>query len=434
MSNITKLGKKVYWKLPMPASIKEKLRVRYTKRKFEKETDDKDVRCVNDQQVISDYTRSVLKRPTDVKEDYRDYEYHEPFKPSVDLIAYYLTQYSPDEHNDIWWGRGTTEWNNVSKAVPQFVGHRQPILPGELGFYDLRLKEVFERQIEIAKNYGISAFSFYYYWFAGERILEKPLNMFLADQSLDMPFMLCWANENWTRRFSGTDSSILIGMEHTEENYKDFIHEIMPYLGDKRYYKVKDRFVLQIYKPNLIPNLSSVIAYWRDEVFKAYGKKIYLIACQEGGKDWIKEGFDAENEWMQGSIRRQCKDITDHVKPIRKDFSGSVYDYADMVEHKKYIIDANRKRKVYPAIMPSWDNSARRNHRGTIWYHSEPALFKRWLKALISEVKERCDKHELDAPIIFVNAWNEWGEGAYMEPDKDYGFANLSAVWETLNE
>ena len=246
--------------------------------------------------------------------------------------------------------------------------------------------------------------------------------------------MFCWANENWTKRFSGTDAGVLIGMKNTVENYMEFIHEVMPYFADERYFKINNKFVLQIYRPNLIPEVEHVISYWREEVKKQYDKDLYLIACQEAEINWIKKGFDAENEWMQGSIKRQCKDITKEVVPIRKDFDGEVMDYKDMVLNKKYFIPSNRKRKVYPAIMPFWDNSARRNNRGIIWQNSTPGLYKQWLKELIKEVVLRVKTAEIDAPIIFVNAWNEWGEGTYLEPDRDFGYAYLQATWEALCE
>lgn len=432
MGKVIKLLKKMFWKLPLPGFVQEKIRRHYAIMKFAKEELSQETVAVTTDMTTA-YSRYILESPTRKYEGACEYEEHSSCKQSAILIAYYLTQYAPDPHNDLWWGKGTTEWNNVSKAQPQFVGHRQPLLPGELGFYDLRIKENMKRQIEIAKNYGIDVFDFYFYWFAGERILEKPLDMFLEDESLCMPFMFCWANESWTRRYSGVNESVLIGMDETEDNYKDFIHAVIPYFSDPRYFKVDGRIALQIYRPASIPNAANIIEYWRSEVKKECGYDLYLIATQErdGKTDWCKVGFDAENEWMMVSIRLQCKDITDKLKPIRKDFSGEIFDYEDLVNQERYYISRNRKKIVYPAVAPSWDNTARRNHRGTIFYNSTPALYKRWLSKIILEVNAR---KEFPAPLVFINAWNEWGEGAYLEPDRDYGYAYLQATWEAKNE
>ena len=425
--------KNLFWKIPIPPALKEKMHSKYVQRKFALEgKKDGEIHCVEDADLRGRYCDYILNQPTRKNPMYREYEVHDSCKNSATLIAYYLTQYSPDDHNDIWWGKGTTEWNNVAKAVPQFEGHRQPRLPGELGFYDLRIRDVMARQIEMAKNYGVNVFSFYYYWFAGERILEKPLNMFLNDKTLDMPFMFCWANENWTKRFSGTNDEILIGMENTKENYKAFIHEVIPFFSDPRYFRVNGRIVLQIYRPELIPNVENVLQYWREETRKALGADLYLIACQSASMiDFCSIGFDAENEWMQGTVKKVSKEITDQIHSISKNFGGQVFDYEEMVLNKRYLIKTNRSKKVYPAVMPTWDNSARRNNKGTIWQNSSPDLYKRWLTDIICEVNGR---KELDAPIVFINAWNEWGEGAYLEPDRDLGFAYLQATWEAKNE
>lgn len=434
MSKLSRELKKIFWKLPLPNDLKENMRQKYAEKKFVKETKaGNQFECIPDKEAVNEYAHYVLESPDRKNEEFADFIYHDRCKDDVTLIAYYLTQYSPDAHNDVWWGKGTTEWNNVSKAVPQYAGHIQPKLPGELGFYDLRIRENMARQIELAKNYGVDCFSFYYYWFAGERILESPLNMFLNDKTLDIPFMFCWANENWTKRFSGTDEGILIGMDNTEENYKDFIHEVIPFFKDPRYFKINGKVALQIYRPNFIPNVKSVISYWRNEVRSACGCDLYLIACQsrDVSYNWCGDGFDAENEWMQGSIKLQCKDITQKMKAIRKDFKGEIIDYKDMVINKKYYVAQNRAKKVFPAVMPSWDNTARRNNKGTIWHGSTPALYKQWLGNIIEEVKE---SKTIDAPIIFINAWNEWGEGTYLEPDRDFGYAYLQATWEAKNE
>lgn len=358
----------------------------------------------------------------------RSYEYQEG---DPKIIAYYLTQFHPDPHNEEWWGRGTTEWDNVIRAVPQFEDHYQPRLPGELGCYDLRIKENMQRQIEIAKMYGIYGFSFYYYWFDGERLLEKPLEDFLANKDLEFPFSLCWANENWTRRFDGTNEAILMKQSSKLSSYKNVIEDIARFLDDERYIKVNGKKLLTVYRPSLMPDAQAVLAYWRDYCRSKGLGELYIIAVKENTveTDWLAKGFDAVSEFHPGTLYQNCKNITRDLQYIRRDFAGEVFSYEDIVKNKKYF--RYNYAKLYRAIMPMWDNTARRNHKGMIFQGSTPKLYKKWLKDIIQEQKERDD---LDDRLLFVNAWNEWGEGAYLEPDKKYGYAYLNATREAIEE
>ena len=347
------------------------------------------------------------------------------------IIAYYLTQFHPDQHNEEWWGKGVTEWNNVCRAVPQFVGHYQPRLPGELGFYDLRLKENMMRQIELAQMHGVYGFSFYYYWFDGERLLEKPIEMFLADESLDFPFSLCWANENWTKRFDGTNSGILMEQPKSVESYKNVIHDMVRFLKDKRYITVEGKKVITVYRPALMPEPNTVLQYWREYCLEQGIGELYIIAVKENmvELDLLGIGYDAISEFHPGTVYTNLKNITQDIDYIRSDFSGEVFDYKDLVENQKYF--KYNLPKLYRAVMPMWDNTARRNNKGMIFQGATPALYKQWLKDVILEGKNRTD---LDDQMVFINAWNEWGEGAYLEPDKKYGYAYLQATKEAVEE
>ena len=428
------MAKRIFWKLPLSSSIKEKMRSAYFHRKLEREGLFEYIICTNNKDMLHRYAVQVLSLPLKEKSEYyTEFCWHEVcHERSAILVAYYLTQYSPDKHNDEWWGKGNTEWDNVTSAVPQFVGHYQPRLPGELGFYDLRVKDNMKRQIELAKNYGIEAFNFYYYWFDGERILENAFNQFLQDPTLDISFMICFANENWTKKYSGTDNDILISMTNTTENYKKFIFDAMDCFKDPRYLTVDGKLLLEIYRPDLLPDSKEIIKYWKTTVYKVLGRELCVIAAQLNSEDWCALGFDFMNERAPSRRIRNCvRNITEQMNPVRRDFAGEIYDYQDLVMERKYLNGNNTGRKAYNTVMPMWDNTARRNQRGDVWHGSTPDLYKQWLKDVIRIARENeC----LSEPIVFINAWNEWGEGAYLEPDKKYGYAYLQATWEAKQE
>lgn len=428
--------KSLFWKLPFPQVWKEIIsRKRYERILRQEEMYDKKnvVDLIHDKEQTFLYAQFVLEQYGKKSEYYKEYEEHVGVERDIHVIAYYLTQYHPNKWNDEWWGKGVTEWNNVNQAIPQFVGHYQPRKPGELGYYDLRLKEVMARQIELAKNYGVSAFCFYYYWFDGERLLERPLNMFLQNKDLDIQFCYCWANENWTKRFSGTDEGVLMKITPSLENYQRFIEAVLNDFQDERYYRIDGKPALSVYRPSLIPEVNQVLTFWRERAKSVLGKDIYIIAVQERDStfNWTSVGFDAETEFQPKQIQHECRDITRKVNPIRKDFAGSVYDYEHLVNNRIYYIDENRKKKVYPAIMPMWDNSARRNFRGLIFHGSTPKLYQKWLVDILKDTVKRKD---LDDNLVFINAWNEWGEGTYLEPDQYYGYAYLQATYDAIME
>lgn len=353
-------------------------------------------------------------------------------KPSDPMIlAYYLPQYHPSPENDAWWGRGTTEWHNVSRAVPQYVGHYQPRLPGELEYYDLRLVENIIRQVELAKTHGIYGFIYYFYWFDGHRLLDKPLEMFLNKPQIDFPFCLCWANESWTRGFDGNSGEVIMYQNESVESYQAFIESVKPYVADKRYIRIDRRPVLIVYRPSFIPDCLNVLSFWRSYCQKEGIGNPYIIGVKENtfDGDLLALGFDAQSEFHPGTVFRYCKNITSEINFMRNDFGGLVLDYVDLVKNKKYL--KFQAKKLYRAIMPMWDNTPRRNNTPMIFQGASPALYKEWLMNILLETR---NNKELDAPLVFVNAWNEWGESAYLEPDQKYGYAYLRATREAIEE
>lgn len=357
------------------------------------------------------------------------YDFHEN---DIKLIAFYLPQFHPVKENDEWWGKGFTEWTNVSKALPQYKGHYQPHFPGELGFYDLRVPEVMSRQVELAKMYGIHGFCFYYYWFNGRRILEKPLDQFVQSTS-DFPFCLCWANENWTRRWDGEESEVLLEQNYEEESLEKFIVDLKPYISDRRYIRVENKPLLIIYRPSLIPNIKNVVEKWR-AYCKAEGiGDIYLLGVYVkswGFSNYKEYGFDGMVEFPpHSSYESGASLINDNVELLNKQFNGLIFDYEEYVNMKKY--SSNNVKGLHRGIIPSWDNTARRGANATIYHGSTPALYKKWLFDLIEYTKKSFPK---DKQIVFINAWNEWAEGAHLEPDRKYGYAYLEATREALVE
>lgn len=347
----------------------------------------------------------------------------------VRLIAYYLPQYHPIPENDRWWGAGFTEWRNVARAFPIFMGHNQPRLPGELGFYDLRVPEVMPKQIELAKLHGISAFCFHFYWFGGKRLLELPLDNFLRDPDLDFKFCLCWANENWTRRWDGKDQEILIAQSHSAEDDIAFIQYLKRYFSDSRYLRIHGKPVLTVYRPGILPDAKATVARWRREAEQAGLPGLFLIATNSFGfSEYVEYGFDALSEFPPHTI--SCP--TDNIIPLHQHYEGSVYSYAGLLESLKATSkrDSATSGTVFPGVMPCWDNTPRRPLRGNVFHGSTPALFYEWLSYSIARAKRNAE----DERLVFINAWNEWSEGAYLEPDQRFGYAYLAACATAITD
>lgn len=344
------------------------------------------------------------------------------------VIAFYPPQFHPIPENDEWWGEGFTEWSNVKPAQPQFSGHYQPHVPGELGYYDLRDKAVQRRQIELAKLYGIEGFCFYFYWFAGKRLLEKPLENWLDDKSLDLPFCLCWANENWSRRWDGLDSEILIAQDHSPEDDLAFITEVAPFMRDPRYIRVDGRPLLLVYRPSLLPDAAETAECWRRWCRENGIGEIYLAYTQSFEKtDPGHYGFDAAIEFPPNNSAPP--NVTDQVIPPHADFAATVYDWSVFPQRsEKY---PPREYKLFRSVCPGWDNTARRKNSGTIFINNTPDLYRQWLESAVNDTLNNVA--DPDERLIFVNAWNEWAEGAHLEPDSANGYAYLQATRDALD-
>ncbi len=341
------------------------------------------------------------------------------------LVAFYLPQFHPIPENDAAWGKGFTEWRNVSRALPQFEGHAQPRLPGDLGFYDLRLPEVMHQQMRLARSHGIGAFCFYFYWFGGRTLLEAPLRQWLADPALDLPFCLCWANEKWSRRWDGRGDDILVDQQHSPADDLAFIAHVADYLRDRRCLRVEGRPLLLVYRPGLLPDPKATAARWRTWCRDSGIGEIHL-ACVQGFErpPPADIGFDSAVEFPPNMAN--APDITASQRLLNPGFSGHVRDWRALARE---FAGRPLAAGTFPGVNCGWDNQPRRPGSGTAWLHASPRGYRDWLEATI---RTRLAQAPATRRLVFINAWNEWAEGAVLEPDARLGHAWLDATAQAL--
>ena len=357
--------------------------------------------------------------------------YFEREEEDIKIIAFYLPQFHTIKENDEWWGKGFTEWDNVTRAIPQIKGQYQPQLPDELGFYDLSHNDIFDKQIELAKKYGLYGFCFHYYWFSGKKLLEKPILNYLKDKTLDFPFMLSWANEPWTRAWNGSDQDVLMPQTFEEEDFIKFIEDIMPFFIDERYILINNCPILQIYRPQYFSKkiMNAAIEVWRDYVKENGFDDLYLINAESHDYDSENkyENFDASVQFLSHKMQKNWRKDNNAVI-LNPEFTGRVFDLEAFVKEKTYLQDHDYT--LYRTVVPGWDNTARVMSNATILNNSSPELYKEWLENIVKYTKNKFSK---DNQFVFVHSWNEWAEGAHLEPDKKYGFAYLEATLDVLN-
>lgn len=350
--------------------------------------------------------------------------------PIVKLIAFYLPQFHPFPENDAWWGKGFTEWTNVTKAYPNYVEHYQPHYPIHMGYYDLRVAEAMEEQARLAKEYGIHGFSYYFYWFAGKILMDKPLEQMLANPKVDMPFCFTWANENWSRRWDGQENDILIAQHHSDEDSLEFIRHLMKYFKDDRYIKVDGKPVLIIYRASIIPNMGKTADIWREELEKNGFPGLYLVCAQSFGiKSPDEFGFDASVEFPPHTV--SSTDIRHELDMSNSDFNGHVFSYEQVVANA--VASKEPDYKLFRAAMLSWDNTARKQNNSHIFHGFSLLRYKQWLSSITNNVFNN-SKYSKDEKLVFVNAWNEWAEGTHLEPDRKFGYGYLQATYDVLAE
>lgn len=372
------------------------------------------------------------------------------------VIAFYLPQFHPTEINNKYWGKGFTEWTNVVKAKPLFRDHYQPQIPADLGFYDLRLPEIREAQAQMARDCGVEGFCYWYYWFGnGRKVLDMPINEIMSLKKPDFPFCIGWANHDWSNKTwikSSTlkKDTIFLKQEYLgKEDYKKFFYDVLPMFNDARYIKVDDKPLFYIYSPDSIPDVSYFIEYWNKLAIQNGLKGIFFVARADSlGKakfindkefmnnsllrynNYIGLGFNAVNSY---SFRKAEVLATGYMKKreraIRRKIFGyalNKHDYSKVMNN--YFTDEDYLNYVFPTINPRMDKTPRAGKNALIYSNSTPNKFKSVVEKSLNIVKDKPDEYK----IIFLDSWNEWGEGAYMEPDLRFGHGYLNALKDVM--
>ena len=357
---------------------------------------------------------------------------------SLRAIAIHLPQFHPFPENDAWWGKGFTEWTNVTKAQPRFPGHYQPHLPADLGFYDLRLEQSRLDQAALAASYGIHGFCYYHYWFNGKRLMQEPLDAMLASGKPDFPFMYCWANENWSRRWDGAEENVLIQQHYSSADDIDHIRFLCTKVfSDKRYIRVQGKPFFAVYRPQLFPDIAETLRTWRREA-AALGMELYIGYMQSFNyrEDPAIAGFDTAIAFepdfytklpaLQPGLAEKLKQkISGHPSPLA---ANRVIDYEQYTRSQQQLPAPPYRR--FPGVTPMWDNTARRKQGAFILHGSTPERYGEWLR----QTAENFDPPSAEENFIFINAWNEWAEGNHLEPCQRWGTQYLEATKKVMEQ
>lgn len=369
------------------------------------------------------------------------------------VIAMYFPQLHAIPENDEWWGKGFTDWVNVKAAQPQYDGHNQPRIPLNGNYYDQSHLETLRWQVNLAKSYGVYGFCHYHYWFDGKQLLETPTNLMLANKDLDMPFCLSWANETWSKRWDGRDHHILVKQTHPAEKERWKLHfdYLIQAWQDERAICVDGKPVFVIYRPQNIHEIENMLDYWRELAVRNGLKGLYFV-FQKQYEMHAREclsGFDAvfqfqpfeaiyspdfdpdsvrHSSWFK-MIRSLPEGAQDMLRAVRAKFIKelTIHDY-DSVWREIIKVRSEPDLATFPGAFVDWDNTARYKSRATVFKSASPEKFEYWLGQLIQSMPDR----DIPEPFIFLNAWNEWAESTYLEPDEKYGYAYLEALKRTL--
>jgi hypothetical protein len=362
----------------------------------------------------------------------------------IQFLAYYLPQFHPIPENDTWWGKGFTEWTNVAKAKPLFKGHEQPILPADLGFYDLRLQEVQMQQAALAEQYGIDGFIYYQYWFGnGKMLLEQPAEQMLKNKDITLPFCFCWANETWEGIWHGADNPEVLMLQtyQGEKGYKAYFDYLLPFFKDYRYIKVENKPMFHIYRIEDIPDLDVFMEVFIRLAHQEGFDGIYFVSTVVSNPDFVLKSPE-----LYGQIGLDVFFKMRYYKPFifdKKGFLGKIENRIRLKLSSSYKIGVRKKPLVFDytkgvskfnvqfpntkyisCVFPNWDNSARSGKKSLIFKNSNPAAWQNHLQVAVNELL----KNPENPSFIVIKSWNEWAEGNHLEPDQKFGLQWLEAI------
>lgn len=370
--------------------------------------------------IANEFARNV--RPSELFEPV-DPKIFRSYSRNADVFAFYLPQFHQIPENDRWWGKGFTEWTNVMRGLPRYRGHYQPRIPADLGFYDLSDPRVMVRQARLAKSMGISGFIFYYYRFDQGRLLQEPIEAALKNPSFDMPFALMWANENWTRTWDGGSAEVLIEQNYKYDDDDALVADLARHMIDRRYLTFEGRPLFIIYRPSLIPDARNRIDQWRRLFRTNHHLEPLIFMAQFDSIDPRQYDLDGAIEFPPHKIARNLPSIDRGIVLYDEAFERRVYSYSDAVDAA--LAEPDPEFDLIKTVFPMWDNDARRQRFSTSFVGSTPKEYERWLLGAIDYARRRPVRSK---SIVCVNAWNEWAEGAYLEPDVHFGGAYLNAT------
>ena len=353
------------------------------------------------------------------------------------VLAFHLPQFHPIKENSEWWGAGFTEWHNVAKARPLFRGHVQPKLPGELGFYDLRLKQTRADQAALARQYGVHGFCYWHYWFDGKRLLEQPLEEILALQEPDFPFCLAWANESWTGIWHGSPRKVLIEQVYSPGDADRHYALLRRFFHDPRYIKHDGRPLLYIYKPRDLPAGGTYLQRLRDLAVADGFPGLFIVGNwtpNPGGQFGSIESLGLDAAAITNMSGRHSHSAAHWINSVARKLFGRLIafgpqriTYARAMKAMVPVPDVFAF-PAYNTVISNWDNTPRSGRRGFVFLGSSPALFRTALMRAFSQLSPK----STPGNYVFLKSWNEWAEGNYVEPDQANGRKYLEAIAEAL--